>query len=87
MAAEPRGITDDGAPCIAKCANRIFTSNALGRLTEAFGEEFPTPQTEAANQVVVAVNMTVERRLLHAERIGDPSEREGIESFGVREAA
>ena len=21
---EPRGITDDGAPCIAKCANRIF---------------------------------------------------------------
>ena len=72
---EPRGITDDGAPRIAECANRIFTSDALSRLTEPLGEEFPTPQTEAANQVVVAVNMTVERRLLHAERIGDPSER------------
>ena len=68
---EPRGITDDGTPCITKCANRIFASDALSRLTEAFGEEFPTPQTEAANQVVVAVDMTVERRLLHAERIGD----------------
>ena len=33
-----------------QCANRIFTSDALSRLTEAFGEEFPTPQTEAANQ-------------------------------------
>ena len=56
---QPRGITDDGAPRIAECANRIFTSNALSRLTEAFGEEFPTPQTEAANQVVVAVDMAI----------------------------
>ena len=54
---EPRGITDNGAPRIAECANRILTSDALSRLTEAFGEELPTPQTEAANQVVVAVDM------------------------------
>ena len=85
---EPRGITDNGAPRIAECANRIFASDALSRLTEAFGEEFPTPQTEAANQVVVAVDMAIERRLLHAERIGDPGEREASSpSASTRRAA
>ena len=80
-------VADNGSPRIAECTNSVFTSDALRSLAEPFGEQLPASQTEAANQVVVAVNMTVKRWLLHTEGISDPRERDSVESFGIGEAS
>ena len=53
------------------------------RLSQACGQHFASPDTHAADEIIVAVDVAVERRLAHPEFGGEPRERQRGQSLSV----
>ena len=80
---QPRVGHDGLAPGTTDRPDSLVTRHADGRLAEGSGQLFAAAQTQQAQQILIAVDMAVQRRLSHPEFLRNPGQCEGFEPFGV----
>ena len=76
-------VADHLAPGMADRGHRIVAGEPDRGVGQPLGQDLAAPQAQAAQQVLVALHMAVQRRLAHPQGIGHPGEGQLVESLGV----
>ena len=76
-------VTNHFPPGVTHRRHGIIARQTDGGVGQPLGQYFPATKAEAAEEVVVAVQMAIKGRLAYTEHIGDSSERKAIKPFGV----
>ena len=84
---EPRRVAHDPPPCVTERLHDVGPGHALGCRAESIGEKLAAPEPEASDQVVEALDVSVQRRLPNTKPIGDTGECDRIETFGIGNAS
>ena len=80
---QPGPIQHDLPPGMPERTNGVGATDPDGRIPKAIGEQAPTLEAEQADQVVVTIDVTIEGGLTDAELLGDPGERDRVDSLPV----
>lgn len=75
------------APRPAHCADGIVARHSNSGCLEAFGEKLAALEAHAPQQIVVAVDMAVQRGLANAKIPSDSSQGDGVEPFRIGDCA
>jgi len=73
------------APRVSDRGNCFVARNTDRRLAQCRSKLFAAPQAQEPQQVLVGLDVAVQRWLAHAKLSCDPRQRERVEAFGVCE--
>lgn len=82
---EPGVRRDYAPPGPSYCGHCLIAGHADRRFGQRSSELISPAQTEQPQQILVALNVAIERRLSHTEFICHPGQRQGVEAIGVRD--